>query len=82
MKQSLVFTGILVRDVRKSWENLLRRATFISAGTAPNFDNAMIVKTISGEFVMKTATKLPARTPLWCKISANESTSEMNIVSS
>jgi hypothetical protein len=36
---------------------------FIIAGTAPSFDIAMIVNTISGVLDMKTATKLPTVTP-------------------
>ena len=43
--------------------NLPRRLVLIIAATAPNFDNAYNVTTISGEFVVKTPMKSPDVTP-------------------
>ena len=48
---------------KKKSSDVPLRLVFIRAATAPNLERAYIVKTISGEFVVKTATKSPVLIP-------------------
>jgi hypothetical protein len=53
-----------------------RRLVFINAETAPSFDNARIVTTISGELVVKMAMKSPFEIPSLLNNAANRLTSK------
>jgi hypothetical protein len=52
------------------------KAALINAGTAPSFETAQMVNTISGEFVMKIETKSPLLIPRWYRMMAKRSTSK------
>ena len=53
------------------------RFVFIKAATAPSLESASIVTTISGEFVVKTATISLETTPTPLRNSANRLTSQI-----